>query len=83
MVQKRIQSSGNFRKGAKYNKHKVSRELLILSQIKRQPLNIGMLCAFTNSNKKTVQQMLTHLRRKGHHISLNGDMFYEYVGFLK
>ena len=60
----------------------VSKQQLILSQLMRQSLNLGMLCAFVKCRPKTLQSHISLLRKKGWHISLNGNMEYQYMGYF-
>ena len=69
-------------KGRYVKKEKPRKELWVLQCLKRQPSNIGMLASYADTDHRTVRQLITNLRKQGHHINLEDyGQFYHYKGY--
>ena len=67
------------------NPHANSNQKHLLYQIKTHPqeLTSEMLAAFLNCRVRRVYQLVSEVRKKGHHINKVGENgVYEYVGYL-
>ena len=53
-------------------KDRATKEEWLLTLLKRQDANIGMICAFVKTNQHTAKQLIVNLRKKGNNISLLG-----------
>lgn len=78
-----IQRKNGHNKGMKYQKHKVSSQIWIVELLKRRNADLDTISKYIKCDKRTTRQLITVLRRKGHHISLldyQGE--YQYMGFF-
>ena len=76
-----LQNCRNRRVGIKYNTTTPTKEQKILYLLKTQPANIGMICAYSGANERSVKQYIYNLRNQGHKIKLESYQgFYVYGG---
>ena len=60
------------RKRGKYTKHVHTSEFFIIKLLRQHPANLFTISNYIKKDKRTTQQLITILRRKGYYITLKG-----------